>query len=97
MESAADLDKTFLSYIFEPCRQKSLSREKKSLYINTLGYICKRSFGNKFYCSENFKAEFLSVRHGSTMYDKYVLSKVCRALHLIQAEKIVESCRAYRG
>jgi len=51
-------------------------------------------FGNKFYCFENFKAEFLSVRQGSTMYEMYDK----KVLSLIQTKKykIVEPCLAYR-
>jgi len=93
MENATDFDKTFnriLSYLVN----NKICREIKGAYINMLGYICRRSFGNickqlfenKFYCFENFKAEFLRVRHGSKMYNKKVLPEYV-AFSIIQAQK----------
>jgi len=49
-----------------------LVARKKRLYK----YACRQSFGNKFYCFENFEAEFLSVRQGSTS----TIKKFCQSL-----------------
>jgi len=90
------------NFIIVHCRTLStvkLVARKPRLYKyacrQSFGNICGQSIRNKFYCFENFKAEFLSVRQGSTRY-KNVRYKsfveVCRALHLIQAKKI-QNCR----
>jgi len=105
MEASTKLFYRTLSNLvdYKTCREKMALIYSKYACRQWFGNIRRQSFGNKFYCFKNFKAEFLSVRQSSTRFEnvQYKILSISVALSLFNSSqkntKLSNLVVVYRG